>query len=201
MHVKNTYNQLLVDYQSSFRDSILHFGLEISNTEKSMDIIDEELDIDLKGKKYLNSIYETLNERSLDSKYNSLTLKQVRQICFSLRELISQSTASLNKEELNSPNVQGMYISLAFARRILKNKLGKTPLEKKILAKKMSLGIMDGPAVPVSNVQPVYAQDVFGGYELGLSAFAMNEDIIVNKQAFLDVVNQDASALIQDDKV
>ena len=199
-HINKTHNQYLIDYQSSSKDSILHFELEISKTGKLTDIINEDIDVDLKGNKYLHNIYETLQKRSLDNKYSDITLQQAREICISLREVIAESTKSLTPEQLKKPNIQGLYMSLAFARRILKNKLGKSPIEIKNIAKKMSLGTMNTPVEPVLNEQPSYAQDVFGGYELGLSAFAMNEDIIVNKQAFLNIVNQDALASVQDDQ-
>lgn len=114
-------------------------------------------------------------------------MQQAREICISLREVIAQSTQSLTPEELKSPNVQGMYISLAFARRILKNKSGISPLESRILAGKKNMD-MDIPIELGGDVQPSFAQEVFQGYELGLTAFVINEDIIVNKQTFLNFV-------------
>ena len=201
-----TYHQYKVKYQSSTEDSILHFELEISKTEKSADIIHETIDIDLKGNKYLTSIYQILQDRSLNSKYSNITEQQAREICISLREVIAEHTKSLTKEQIKSPNVQGMYMSLAFARRILKNKLGVSLMESKILARKNALRSTTPPPTttpaPVNPVltQPSYVQDVYEGYELGLSGFVLNEDIIVDRQAFLTIINQDAAAVLHDDQ-
>src|SRR6187402_2437403 len=63
--VIKAYNQYEVKYQSSTEDSILHFELEIAKKGKSDDIVNEAFDIDLKGKKYLTSIYHTPHEKSL----------------------------------------------------------------------------------------------------------------------------------------
>ncbi|MRG46128.1 hypothetical protein GFS24_13445 [Chitinophaga sp. SYP-B3965] len=191
--VNKTVNEYVVDYRSSFKDSVLHFELEIS---KTAEIIKEDLDIDLKGKRYLKTIYQTLQERSLDSKYSNITVGQAREICLSLRAVIAEHTSTLTPEQLKSPNIQGMYMSLAFARRILKNKMSVSNL-----ARTGKLSTTDPSAEPPLLLdQPSYAQDVYEGYEIGLAPFVFNEDIIVNKQAFLDIVDEDAGAAEQDDR-
>lgn len=198
-----TYDQYEVNYQSSTADSILHFEIEISKTGSFSDVIDETLDIDLKGKKYLNNIYKMLQDRASDSKYSSITEQQAKEICTALRHAIEEHTASLTAEQIKAPNIQGMYMSLAFARRILKNKTGVSLMEKRIMAKRNAFRSTTSPGTTTpgtttpgtvpdpTSTTPGYVQDVYEGYELGLSGFVLNEDIIVNRQALLNIVNSD----------
>jgi len=198
MHINKSNDKYAVDYQSSTSDSVLHIELKIAKTGEAAEIVKEDIDIDLKGNKYLYNIYDVLQKKSSDSRYTNITLQQAGEMCFALREVISQATKSLTSEQIKSPNIQGMYISLSFARRILKNKMPSK--DEKIIDKKMALKTMATSSLPVPNQQPSFAQDVFQGYELGLTSFAMNDDIMVNKQAFLTIVNNDISMLPNDDK-
>lgn len=201
-HLNKTQNEYVVDYQSTLKDSILRFTVEISKKGESTVVVDEAIEIDLKGKKYLKTVYQDLKERSLDNKYSKLTLQEAKDICIALREVIADHSKSLTPAQLKSPNIQGMHMSLSFTRHILKNKLGTSKLALNLNKNKARTST----DIPVDNddepalSQPSYAQDVFEGYEVGLSAFVMNEDIIVNRQVFLDVVNQDIAATVQDDQ-
>lgn len=202
-HLNKTHNEYVVDYQSTCKDSILRFTVEITKKGQSTVIVNEAIEIDLKGNRYLKTINQDLKQRSLDQKYSILSLKEARDICISLREAITDHSKSLTPEQLKNPNIQGMHMSLAFTRHILKNKLGTSKLKSDLYARKNARSSTD---TPVDNddeptlSQPSYAQDVFEGYEVGLSAFVMNEDIIVNKQVFLNIVNQDIAATAQDDQ-
>ncbi|TCC98322.1 hypothetical protein [Pedobacter hiemivivus] len=187
-------------WQNSIRDSLLSFDLEVSKVGTSTSIIDEGIEIDLKGKKYINSIYQTLQEKSVSSKYDDLTIQQIKDLCLSIRALIDETIKPLTPEQIKNPEIQGMYMSLAFARRILQNKLAKSNPRISISARKSSLSSTTYRNMSQNFEQPIYAQDVYEGYELGLSSFVFNEDIIVNKQEFLNVVNADANNLAVDDQ-
>jgi hypothetical protein len=122
-HLNKTHNEYVV-----LKDSILRFTVEISKKGESAVVVDEAIEIDLKGNKYLKTVNQDLKERSLENKYSKLTLKEARDICISLREVIADHSKSLTPAQLKSPNIQGMHMSLAFTRHILKNKLGTSKL-------------------------------------------------------------------------
>lgn len=198
--ISKTSDQFSIQYESLVRDSLLHIDFEVSKVGSLSTIIDENIDVDLKGKKYLQSIYQKLQEKSMDSKYAKLTLQQAKELCLSLRNLIEETVKPMTKEQIKSPDIQGMYISLAFARSILKTKLPKSNLAVSRFSSKRALVSKTNNELDPGFEQPIYAQDVYEGYALGLSPFMLTEDIIVDKQKFLNVITADLNTMSQDDQ-
>ncbi|TCC98326.1 hypothetical protein [Pedobacter hiemivivus] len=188
-----------INYSSSVGDSILNFNIQIYKISNNVKEIDESFEIDLRKAIFEKDIYEILSNRSQNPEYNNLPVSEVRTICKSLRSMIYENAKSLTPKEMSDPRIEGLSIGLSFVRRILSSKLGLSQnlKQKGFRSRERVSNVDDEPDIPT---YPPFNQDVYEGYNLGMSSFVLNEDIIVNKAQLEAVISQDLISMTIDDK-
>ncbi|SMC66302.1 hypothetical protein [Pedobacter africanus] len=191
-----------IDYNSSVSDSVLNFSVQVYKRSDNTKEIDEIFEIDLKKVSFSKDVYEALADKADKSEYNNLSTAEIKMICKSIKMMIQESTRSLNPVEVKDPKIQGLYMSLSFVRRILSNKLGLSQNLKATHSRsgKHLSSVNNDSDDPEEQDYPSYEQDVFEGYNLGLSSFALNEDIIVNKPLLQAIISQDLISASSDNR-
>ncbi len=186
----NTYNTSLYDieYKSNITvDSILHINLKITAKHNKYKSLDETFDIDFKGQKFYKTIYNIFSKKSQASKYSEFSLIETKLLCRALRSMISQTVKTLSIEEIKSPKIQGLYMSLSFTRMLVKNKMNINSIETYSKNKMVA----SNEEEPVEEEMPSYNQDVYEGTVRGLSPFIFNDDIVIIKQSFQSMLSED----------
>ncbi|RLJ77216.1 hypothetical protein [Pedobacter alluvionis] len=189
-----------IDYNANVTDSILHFKIKIYEKNANSKQIDETFDVDIRKNSFNKNIANILKEKSRKDEYNKLNSEEVRAICNAIKEMITSIIKPLSPDEIKSPKIQGLYLSLSFVRRLLNNESGlPINLADNMLPKKV-LSSNGNPFDAPSQIPHLYEQDVYEGTTIGLSPFILNEDIIVNKEALLLVISQDIVSMNEDNK-
>ncbi|MBE5321262.1 hypothetical protein IM793_19025 [Pedobacter sp. MR2016-19] len=190
-----------IDYSAGLSDSTLHFKIKVYKNDNHLTQIDETFDIDMRKNSFNKNIANILKEKSKNVEYDKLSSNDVKIICNAIKDMITKKIESLSPDEIKSPKIQGLYLSLSFARRLLKNKSATYPNLTGLRNKNTLSTVVNPFDTPPNQIQPyLYEQDVYEGTTIGLSPFILNEDIIINKEDLLLVISQDLSSIGQDSK-
>lgn len=203
-YTKNEYNTKLhnINYNASLlSDSILQFAITIDNNNSNKAIkIDENFEIDITKDIFNNNIEDILSSKASKTRYDSMSPDELKEICNSIKGMIAETIESLSLEEIKSPKIQGLYLSLSFVRKILSNKLEVTRNLGKNLTRNKLLSSLENTNGVSQFSQPLFEQDIYEGAVLGLSSFAFTEDIIVDKSALSLVIAEDLAQMLVDNK-